>query len=174
MAIKITNQEEFIKVCHDSTTAAEAARKLNLHFNTFKKYAIKFNCYFTNPSHKGIKIGPKKTRILTSDILAGKYPDYHTFKLKKRLFAEGIKEDKCERCGWSEKRPGDLYSPCELHHIDGNSRNHLLENLIILCPNCHSLTDNYRSKNRAALRKRSDGMQANSSNSIVNEELSEE
>ena len=40
--------------------------------------------------------------------------------------------------------------------------------------NCHSLTDNYRSKNRATLSKDKDGMQANSSNTVVNEELSED
>ena len=37
---------------------------------------------------------------------------------------------------------------CELDHIDGNPTNHKLKNLIILCPNCHSQTDTYRSKKR--------------------------
>lgn len=146
--IKI-DKDKFVQVCNESSSMAEAARKLNIHFNTFKKYAEKFGCYRPNQSHKGVKIGPTKTRILTEDILSGKYPDYQTFKLKLRLLREGYKEDKCEICGWSRKRDGDEFSPCELHHKDGNSHNHLLENLILLCPNCHSLTDNYRSKNGA-------------------------
>ena len=37
--------------------------------------------------------------------------------------------------------------PLEIHHIDGNHKNNKLENLQILCPNCHSLTTNYRGKN---------------------------
>lgn len=42
------NKEEFIKICNESKTMAMAARKLNMHFNTFKKYAVKFNCYKPN------------------------------------------------------------------------------------------------------------------------------
>ena len=172
--MKTINEEEFIEICKNSQTAAEAARKLNMHFNTFKRYAVKLNCYFTNQSHKGMQLGHKSTRIQTWDILDGKYPNYSTFKLKQRLLEEGIKKDECELCGWHEKRTGEFYTPCELHHKDGNPHNHLLANLIILCPNCHSLTDNYRSKNRATLSKDKDGMQANSSNTVVNEELSED
>ena len=79
------------------------------------------------------------------DILNGKHPEYQSFKLKNRLIKEGIKENKCECCGISEwnGKPLNL----ELHHIDGNSCNHLLDNLQLLCPNCHSQTDNFRSKN---------------------------
>lgn len=36
----------------------------------------------------------------------------------------------------------------ELHHIDGNRNNNSLDNLMILCPNCHSQTDNFRNKSR--------------------------
>lgn len=153
---RIINEQEFIEVCNSSLTMAEAARRLNMHFNTFKRYAVQLNCYCTNQSHKGIKTGPTSTRLNTEDILAGKYPDYPTYKLKLRLFLEGYKEDKCEICGWCQKRPGDTYTPCELHHKDGNRFNHQLDNLIIICPNCHSLTDNYRSKNRAACSKERD------------------
>jgi len=93
------NKEYFIKVCNESKTMAEASRILNLHFNTFKRYALKFNCYKPNQGGKGIIHGPSKNRIDTKDILNGLYPDYQTFKLKKRLIREGFKEDKCEVCG---------------------------------------------------------------------------
>lgn len=36
----------------------------------------------------------------------------------------------------------------ELHHIDGNTSNNKLENLQILCPNCHAQTDTFRAKNK--------------------------
>jgi 5-methylcytosine-specific restriction endonuclease McrA len=51
----------------------------------------------------------------------------------------------CELCNTSEW----LGSPItlEVHHIDGNNKNNELKNLQILCPNCHSQTDNYRAKN---------------------------
>lgn len=93
------SKDEFIRVCHEAMTATEAARQLNLHFNTFKRYAVKFGCYKTNQSHKGMKTGPRSSRILTKDILEGKYPNYQTYKLKIRVVDEGIKEDRCELCG---------------------------------------------------------------------------
>ena len=147
--MKKFDEQVFIAVCQNSLTMAEAARKLNMHFNTFKRYAIKFGCYNTNQSGKGTK-RKKCTNILTEDIISGKYPDYNTYKLKRRLIREGYIKDKCMKCGWSVKScPEDEFTPCELHHKDGNNRNHLWNNLELLCPNCHSLQKFYRSKNRA-------------------------
>lgn len=57
---------------------------------------------------------------------------------------------KCEICQlekWLDK-PITL----ELHHIDGNSDNNDLNNLQIICPNCHSQTDNYKAKNKNSSR----------------------
>ena len=53
-------------------------------FNTFKRYALKLGCYAVNPSGKGVS-KPRAPSISTDDILAGKYQDYETYKLKKRL-----------------------------------------------------------------------------------------
>ena len=138
------DKENFISVCKNSFTMAEASRKLNLHFNTFKKYALEFNCWKPNPSGKGMKKKPQ-SKIKTKDILLGKYPDYQTFKLKTRILNEHIKDSKCECCGLSEWN--NLPIPLELHHKDGNRTNHKLENLMLLCPNCHAQTDTYRAKN---------------------------
>ena len=146
--MKLIDKEHFIDTCVRSKTMAQAARELGMHFNTFKKYAIKFGCYNPNQSGKGVTNEYSRAIIATSDILNGKFPNYETYKLKKRLIKEGYKEDRCEICGWSCKRSGENLSTCELHHINGDSHDHRLENLIILCPNCHSLTDNFRAKKR--------------------------
>ena len=60
--------------------------------------------------------------------------------LKKKLILEGIKEEKCERCGLSIWLGGII--PLELHHKNGNHWDNDLDNLEILCPNCHSLESN--------------------------------
>lgn len=69
-----------------------------------------------------------------------------SYRLKHLLFKHKIKPSICEKCNISEwnKRPISL----QIHHKDGNNKNNLIENLQILCPNCHSQTDNYGSKNR--------------------------
>jgi len=56
-------------------------------------------------------------------------------------------DGKCARCGWHEINPTTGKSPLEIDHIDGNYQNNSEENLILLCPNCHSLTPTYKALN---------------------------
>jgi len=66
-----------------------------------------------------------------------------TGKLKKLLFDSGLKQHICEECGATETWNGKPLT-LQLHHIDGNSGNNDPSNAQILCPNCHSQTDNFR------------------------------
>ncbi|NBU96684.1 MAG: hypothetical protein EBS19_00500 [Spirochaetia bacterium] len=75
-------------------------------------------------------------------ILTRKLP----LRLKKRLIQEKVFEHQCNKC--KEKTWLNHPIPIELHHKDGDNSNNVLSNLELLCPNCHALTDNYRSKNR--------------------------
>lgn len=70
-----------------------------------------------------------------------------SFKLKKRLYESGLKEPKCELCGWAEEAL-DGRIPVELDHINGDHYDNRLDNLRILCPNCHSLQPTHRGKNK--------------------------
>ena len=66
------------------------------------------------------------------------------YRTKHYLIKFGIKEYKCENCNrteWFDKK-----IPLEVEHIDGNHFNNRLENLKLLCPNCHAITDTYCSK----------------------------
>ena len=67
-----------------------------------------------------------------------------------RFIKRWLKEtrgEKCEECGWDHKNEYTGLIPLQIHHIDGDCTNNHPDNLKILCPNCHSLTDNYCSRN---------------------------
>lgn len=58
----------------------------------------------------------------------------------------------CQCCRWSEVNPYTGLIPLQIHHIDGNCMNNKEENLQLLCPNCHSLTENFGSRNKNCTR----------------------
>lgn len=66
-------------------------------------------------------------------------------KIRIKLIREGYKSQKCESCGLSEWQGKPI--PLELHHIDGNHHNNVIENFQLLCPNCHAMTEFYRGRN---------------------------
>ena len=63
-------------------------------------------------------------------------------------------DNKCSLCGWSEKNPYTNRIPLEVEHIDGDYKNNRPENVTLLCPNCHSLTETYRGANKGKGRKK--------------------
>lgn len=100
------------------------------------EYKINFNISKT-PWNYGIRYMIKHSSL--DDILNNKVPYYNSSRLRKRLIESQLKQNCCEVCGID----GNSVS-LELHHIDGNHCNNSLDNLQILCPNCHSKTENYR------------------------------
>lgn len=143
--MKNIDVEYFIKVCNESESMSKACSQLNMHFNTFKRLALKYNCYKPNQSGKGLTKKDNGNKIELQDILDGKFPNYQTFKLKNKLIEAGLKQNVCEICGISEWNGKPINM--ELHHKDGNKHNHSLDNLQMLCPNCHSQTETFRAKN---------------------------
>lgn len=98
---------------------------------------------------KGWSKGVKKEYrplIPLQDILI-KGSTFQSFKLKKRLFNQQLFDQQCSLCGWAKKST-DGRIPLELDHINGDRFDNRIENLRILCPNCHSLQPTHRGKNK--------------------------
>lgn len=110
-----------------------------------KEYKLDINHFKGRGWNRGMK-GIGIARIPLEKILT-KNNSFQSFKLKKRLFAAGLKSQHCEECKW-DKRTEDGYLPLELDHINGDRHDNRLENLRVLCPNCRSLKPTHRGRRR--------------------------
>jgi hypothetical protein len=131
-----------IEAAKTSKNASEAVMKTGLTFNAYKYRAMKLGVYVTSMKGAG-------REVPLEEILDGKHPHYQTFKLRNRLIRDGLKKNECEtpEC----KVNGywlNSHIQCHLDHVDGNRFNHKIENLRMLCPNCHSQTDTFSGKKK--------------------------
>ena len=155
----IISKEEMEKIVASSFSVAECLRKMNRsdiggNYKTFYRYKVLYNL---NTSH----FTGQKTRRKTYDDISKPIDFYlhkncavsiKSSKLIKKLIDGGYKTYECERCHMTEcfGEPITL----QLHHIDGDHFNNELSNLQILCPNCHSQTDNFCGKNHTKKAKK--------------------
>lgn len=85
----------------------------------------------------------ERVRLLES----GQYSALQITQSLRRYLIQRFGE-RCTKCGWAERRPLTKKVPIEVEHIDGDWENYRLENLTLLCPNCHALTATFRGLNR--------------------------
>lgn len=111
-----------------------------------KKQLIKSQLKYCNKTCKNNKIRQDKINKWLNGEIEGTSLSGHQSFIKYYLIEKY--ENKCSRCGWGEMNPYTKSIPLEVEHIDGNSYNNKPNNVILLCPNCHSLTKTYRGANR--------------------------
>jgi len=145
--------EQFVK---KSLSITDLCKQLSIipaggNFKTLKKKIKDWNIdisHFTGSAwNVGNRYKPFGKKRDLKDILVENSTHTNSNSLKGRLLKEGLKEHKCESCGlekWLDK-----IIKLEIHHVNGNNFDNRLENIELLCPNCHAYTDNYRGKNKS-------------------------
>lgn len=149
---KVLSKELILAAMAKTKSNRAAARYCHVSYNHYKKYAKLYKDeesgktlfeLHKNPAGKGI---PKfmtykgKTPDLI-DILEGRIPHYHFTpeKIKRRIIHEGLIEEKCSRCEFSEKRVLDQKVPLILYFKNADKKDYSLSNLDFLCYNCYFL-----------------------------------
>lgn len=116
------------------------------NYRTLKRKAILYNIDTSHFDSVYVKTH-KSQRILKNrpdeEIFNSNKP-IKTASVKKEYINRILKNPKCEICGITNWNGKEIIF--QLHHKDGNHKNNNLDNLILLCPNCHSQTDNYANK----------------------------
>ncbi|MCK9567336.1 HNH endonuclease [Candidatus Pacearchaeota archaeon] len=144
MGARKWSDSDLIAAVSDSKHLAEVMKKLGIttgtnNYKTIKKSISGLNIdtsHFatTFPHIVGVKIPLEEILIQNS-------PYTNTSHLKERLLRAGLVEDKCSNCNSTHWLGCKL--SLHLDHINGNNTDNRIDNLRLLCPNCHSLTDTY-------------------------------
>ena len=147
-AAKILSKDDLLRAMKMTRSNRAAARYLHVSYNHYKKYAkmyknkegISLLEAHKNQAGKGIpkflSSGGKEPPLM--DLIEGRIPVEHfdPKKIKQRIIFEALIEEKCNKCGFDERRVSDTKVPLILHHKDGNLKNFHLDNLEFLCYNC--------------------------------------
>lgn len=143
----LNHKEDILRWIEEGMPKAYICKQLRCKFETLNSYLEKMGItYKGNQGCKSVGIaGYKRNNYVPviNYLYAGSTTNSYTIRLK--LIKEGIREAKCEECGtvyWNDKPV-----PLELHHMNGDRFDNRLENLQILCPNCHAQTYNNSGKN---------------------------
>jgi len=148
------SDEDLIKAVPECTSFAKLLERFGLRpaGGNYKLIQTRVKALGLDTSHfKGSHDwakGRKSTFVRKRDLaeILAKDSIYTSSMLRKRLISEGIFEHRCVSCGldtWLENK-----IPPEIDHINGDRRDNRIENLRLLCPNCHALTETYRGKNK--------------------------
>lgn len=134
------NIEIIMNMINSNLPKMEIARVLNVKYETLNKSLKKMGIdYKGNQSRKGISHIESKTSVYS--YLNKDNKTVSASLLRNKLIESGLKEERCEQCKRTEWEGQKI--PLELHHINMNHYDNRLENLQILCSNCHALAHGY-------------------------------
>lgn len=146
------SKEELERIVNESKTLAEVMRILGYtgnrgnSINGLKKYFDKLGIDYSKFSKNSIHNFSHPQKEL-SEILVKNCEYTNLTRLKKRIMRENLLGDVCSICGIKEWQGKPLV--LQVDHINGDNRDNRIENLRLLCPNCHSQTETFCRKKKS-------------------------
>lgn len=125
-------------------------------YKKIKKESIKYNCLQCGKEiNKGKFCSNKcsteyRKNIILQKWLKNEYIINGNCPLTKTIKEFLLKRNnyKCEECGFEGYNRKTGNTILQFHHKDGDSSNNSPENIQVLCPNCHAMTENYMALNK--------------------------
>lgn len=144
MASKLSRlRSEIERLVSENTPKARICRELRCRPSTLDRYLSSIQVGYTgNRGAKGHKASNRRRPASDYLLLDGPFIQSHALKLK--MLRDGLRRRECEECGGVKWMGADI--PLELHHRNGNRHDNRDENIRLICPNCHALTDNHAGK----------------------------
>jgi hypothetical protein len=149
------SKKEFQEIVNNSNTLADILRHFELHVGAgnyptlkrrIKEDGIDISHITLGLSNRKGRTFPKEQKPVHEYLVKGECRISGT-KLKKKLFTSGLLKDSCAECGLGNEWNGKTIS-LTIDHINGDSSDNRLDNLRILCPNCHSQTETFSGRHK--------------------------
>lgn len=146
-----SNKERLEKVIKESFSYSEVCKAFKLNctsdiFSNLKAYIKLFNLDINHFNHARTYYKDNFSKGYTKEDLFKENSLASTTTVKNRILKDNLKEYKCVECGNKGMWQGKKIS-LQLDHINGDNKDHRLENLCFLCPNCHAITETWCAKN---------------------------
>ena len=141
--------EQFVDIVLHSKSIRECLIKLDLspcggNYRIFKKHISRLGVSTKHFLGQGWNKNNSPSDVKPIEKYFNNEIAITSYKLKRRILKEKVKPNRCENCNLSYWMGKPI--PLELHHINCNNQDNRLENLLLLCPNCHAMTDGYRNR----------------------------
>lgn len=148
LAFVLAHEAEIRKAVAEGASKRSIFKRLKCNNETLDRALIVLGIeYKGNRGGKGYKVATNK-KPLEKFLKIGSGATIK--RLKPRLIEEGLKRARCESCMRITWQGHPI--PLDLHHKNGDSKDNRLENLELLCPNCHRMTENWGTRNKVMAR----------------------
>ena len=141
----LERKEEILQWIKEERPKSYMCQELKCKQDTLNSYLKKMGIEYAGQQNKKGQQKGSNTYLPASHYIDNNI-SITSYRLKEKLIRDGIKKDCCEICGCFEWLGIKL--PLELHHKNGNHYDNDLDNLQILCPNCHSIQEGNSGANK--------------------------